>query len=46
MNAIEKSAIWHGKLFSNEWVIPRGGVANVTDPSSGEVLGLEGYAKI
>ncbi|MDD2225747.1 benzaldehyde dehydrogenase [Tepidiphilus succinatimandens] len=44
MNWNGKLPIWHGKVFSNGWVVPRGGVADVVDPSSGDVLGVTGIA--
>jgi len=44
MNTNGTSPVWHGKLFSNGWVVPRGGVAKVIDPSSGDLLGVTGVA--
>jgi benzaldehyde dehydrogenase (NAD) len=37
-------AVWQGKIFSNGWRKAAGGTADVTDKSSGEVLGQTGLA--
>ena len=33
--------IWSGKVFSSGWVEARGGASDVTDPSNGDLLGLQ-----
>jgi benzaldehyde dehydrogenase (NAD) len=38
----KEAPVWSGKVFSSGWVEARGGVANVTDPSTGDILGVTG----
>ncbi|WP_329548544.1 aldehyde dehydrogenase family protein [Streptomyces sp. NBC_01356] len=38
------SAVWHGKIFVDEWVEGGGGTQNVVEPASGDVLGEIGVA--
>jgi benzaldehyde dehydrogenase (NAD) len=40
----KEQPIWHGKVFSSNWVEAQGGVANVVDPSNGNIIGVTGVA--
>ncbi|MBV2133342.1 benzaldehyde dehydrogenase [Pseudomonas sp. MAP12] len=44
MHETKEQPIWGGKIFSSTWVEARGGVANVVDPSNGDILGITGVA--
>jgi benzaldehyde dehydrogenase (NAD) len=44
MRETKEQPIWYGKVFSSNWVEARGGVANVVDPSNGDILGITGVA--
>lgn len=40
----KEAPAWSGKIFDGGWVQARGGVADVVDPSNGDVLGSIGVA--
>ena len=44
MSGLLDGVAWQGKIFSNGWVDAHGGVADSTEPATGEVLGRVGLA--